>query len=130
MIDGHLRIKAARKIGMVELPVILCDGWTDAQVKAFRLMANKSVSWAEWDDELLKLEFEELRELDFDLGMTGFDAKEIDHALKFGDAFDGKEDFDLPDQWMIIIECENEIRQKRLLDRFAEEGIKCRALIS
>jgi hypothetical protein len=37
----------------VEIPVITCDEWTEAQVKAFRLMVNRSVSWAAWDDELL-----------------------------------------------------------------------------
>ena len=37
VIDGHLRLKAARKLGITEIPVILCDEWTPAQVKAFRL---------------------------------------------------------------------------------------------
>src|ERR1051326_6249090 len=43
VVDGHLRLKAARKLGIAEVPVILCDEWTDAQVKAFRLMVNRSV---------------------------------------------------------------------------------------
>ena len=37
VVDGHLRLKAARKLGITEVPVILCDEWTEAQVKAFRL---------------------------------------------------------------------------------------------
>ena len=53
VIDGHLRLKAARKLGITEIPVILCDEWTPAQVKAFRLMVNRSATWAEWDEELL-----------------------------------------------------------------------------
>ena len=40
VVDGHLRLKAARKLGITEIPVILCDEWTPAQVKAFRLMVN------------------------------------------------------------------------------------------
>ena len=40
IVDGHLRLKAARKLGISEIPVILCDEWTPAQVKAFRLMVN------------------------------------------------------------------------------------------
>src|ERR1035438_6299201 len=52
VIDGHLRLKAARKLGMTEIPVIVCDDWTEAQVKAFRLLVNRSVQWARWDDEL------------------------------------------------------------------------------
>jgi DNA modification methylase len=78
VVDGHLRLKAARKLGMVEVPVIPCDGWTDAQVKAFRLMANRSVSWAAWDLELLTAEFGDLQVQGFDLSLTGFDAREID----------------------------------------------------
>src|SRR3984957_1269361 len=53
VVDGHLRLKAARKLGLTEIPVILCDEWTPAQVKAFRLMVNRSVGWADWDEELL-----------------------------------------------------------------------------
>jgi ParB-like chromosome segregation protein Spo0J len=53
VVDGHLRLKAARKLGMTEVPVILCDEWTPAQVKAFRLIVNRSVSWAEWDSDLV-----------------------------------------------------------------------------
>ena len=42
VIDGHLRIKAAERLGIAEVPVILCDDWTEAQVKAFRLLVNRS----------------------------------------------------------------------------------------
>jgi ParB-like chromosome segregation protein Spo0J len=56
VVDGHLRLKAARKLSIAEVPVILCDEWTPAQVKAFRLMVNRSVAWANWDDELLAQE--------------------------------------------------------------------------
>jgi 3'-phosphoadenosine 5'-phosphosulfate sulfotransferase (PAPS reductase)/FAD synthetase len=90
IIAGHLRTKAARKIGMKQLPVIICDGWTDAQVKAFRLMENKSVSWAEWDADLLKLEFADLKALDFDLDLTGFDLGEISDFFSETDARPGE----------------------------------------
>jgi DNA modification methylase len=81
VVDGHLRLKAAQKLGITEVPVILCDEWTEAQVKAFRLMVNRSVGWAEWDNELLGLELSELKDLDFDLSLTGFDTREIDEYL-------------------------------------------------
>src|ERR1035438_7241947 len=70
VVDGHLRLKAAKKLGIAEVPVILCDEWTEAQVKAFRLMVNRSVTWADWDEELLGLELLELKDLDFDLALT------------------------------------------------------------
>lgn len=81
VVDGHLRLKAAQKLGLSEVPVILCDEWTEGQVKAFRLLVNRSVTWAAWDEELVALEIEDLRTLDFDLDLTGFDANEIDEFL-------------------------------------------------
>jgi len=81
VVDGHLRLKAAKKVGIREVPVILCDEWTPAQVKAFRLMVNRSVGWAEWDEEALGLELLDLKGLDFDLSLTGFDSNELDRYL-------------------------------------------------
>jgi hypothetical protein len=81
VVDGHLRLKAAKKLRITEVPVILCDEWSDAQVKAFRLMVNRSVTWAAWDEELLALELQELNAADFDLSLTGFDPKELDDLL-------------------------------------------------
>ncbi len=77
IVDGHLRLKAARKLGLTEVPVALADELTDAQVKAFRLLANRSANWAEWDNDLLKLEFVDLGELGFDLSLTGFGELEL-----------------------------------------------------
>jgi DNA modification methylase len=81
VVDGHLRLKAARKLGIAAVPVILCDEWAPAQVKAFRLVVNRSATWADWDDELLALELQELAAADFDLSLTGFDPKELDALL-------------------------------------------------
>ena len=61
VVDGHLRLKAAQKLGLKEVPVALADELTDAQVKAFRILANKSSNWAEWDTDLLKLEVRSLK---------------------------------------------------------------------
>jgi DNA modification methylase len=85
VVDGHLRLKAARKLEITEVPVILCDEWTLQQVKAFRLMVNRSVTWADWDEELLALELQELNAADFGLNLTGFDPGEIDGLLAIPD---------------------------------------------
>ena len=81
VVDGHLRLKAARKLGLMEVPVALADELTDAQVKAFRLLANRSANWAAWDEDLLALELEELQAMAFDVSLTGFDVAEIDSLL-------------------------------------------------
>jgi len=81
VIDGHLRLKAARKLGITDIPVILCDEWTPAQVRAFRIMVNRSATWADWDEELLKIELLDLQASDYELALTGFDTKEIDDLI-------------------------------------------------
>ena len=77
VVDGHLRLKAALRLGLETVPVILADDLTPAQIKAFRILANRSATWAEWDEDLLRLELEELKLDDFDLALTGFDADEL-----------------------------------------------------
>jgi DNA modification methylase len=94
VVDGHLRLKAAAKLRMTEVPVILCDEWSAAQVKAFRLMVNRSVNWASFDDELLALELHELNEADFDLSLTGFDDAELVRLMAAEGAGEGLTDED------------------------------------
>lgn len=95
VVDGHLRLKAARKLGLKEVPVVNADDLTEAQIKAFRLVANQSANWAEWDEELLRLEFKDLEDLNFDLELTGFDLEDIQKQF---DELEGKtveeDDFD------------------------------------
>jgi DNA modification methylase len=94
VVDGHLRLKAVRKLKISDIPVILCDEWTPAQVKAFRLMVNRSVTWADWDEETLALELQDLREADFDLSLTGFEDVELARLLDAQDPSDGLTDED------------------------------------
>jgi DNA modification methylase len=81
IIAGHGRIMAARKLGMAEVPVIIAEGWTEAQKKAYVIADNKLALNAGWDESLLALEFGELEGLGFDLELTGFSLDEI-AALK------------------------------------------------
>lgn len=81
VVDGHLRLKGAMHLGLDTVPVALADELSDEQIKAFRLLANRSATWAQWDDELLRLELDELKELDFDLALTGFSDEEINNLL-------------------------------------------------
>jgi DNA modification methylase len=81
LIDGDLRLKAARKLGYTELPVIVCRNWTEELVRAFRLMVNRSAAWAEWDLDAVAKEIAELSKTDLDLTLTGFEAHEIEALL-------------------------------------------------
>jgi DNA modification methylase len=77
IIAGHGRVLAARKLEMEEVPCIVLAGLSDAQKRAYRLADNKMALNAGWDPKLLGLEFTELREMDFNLNLTGFGKDEI-----------------------------------------------------
>jgi hypothetical protein len=77
VVDGHMRLKAAKKLGMETVPVLLADDMTDAQIKAFRLSVNKMAELADWDVDLLRIEIDELQGINFDFGAVGFDEAEI-----------------------------------------------------
>jgi DNA modification methylase len=81
IICGHTRLLAAKKLGLNQVPIHVADNLTPAQVKAYRLMDNRSHEETDWDLELLGPELEELHGLDFDLELTGFDQYEIDRFL-------------------------------------------------
>jgi DNA modification methylase len=92
VVDGHLRLKAAKKLGLTEVPVILADDMSEAQIKAFRLSVNKVAELAEWDIDFLKLELQDLDSQGFDLTLTGFDTDEL--ANLFADPAEGLTDDD------------------------------------
>jgi ParB-like chromosome segregation protein Spo0J len=91
VVDGHLRLKAAKKLGLTEVPVILADDMTDTQIKAFRISVNRMADFAEWNNEMLALELGEIGDLGFDLDLTGFKAEEI-QALQTPDFEPGTEE--------------------------------------
>lgn len=81
IIAGHGRLLASKKLKMEKVPCIILSGLTEAQKKAYVIADNKMALNAGWDEELLKLELENLKELDFDLNLTGFDVDELDYIL-------------------------------------------------
>lgn len=81
IIAGHTRLLAAQKLELKEVPIIRAENLTEEQVKAFRIMDNKSAENATWDETLLKQEFTELEDLDYDLDLTGFSSMETGNIL-------------------------------------------------
>lgn len=73
-------MKAAKKLGMEEVPVIRVEDLTENQIKAFRIADNKTVEFAEWDMELLQLELEELEDM-----FTGFSEEEKEIIFSVSD---------------------------------------------
>lgn len=81
IIAGHTRLEASKKLGLEKVPVIKADDLTPEQVKAFRIMDNKSAQYSDWDYEKLLEEIDELAEMDFDIDLTGFSQVEIDELI-------------------------------------------------
>lgn len=77
IIAGHGRVMAARKLKLTEVPTITLSHLSETQRRAYVIADNKLALNAGWDDEMLRLEFESLEELGFDLGLTGFSEDEI-----------------------------------------------------
>ena len=82
IIAGHGRLLASKKLKMEEVPCIVLSGLTEAQKKAYIIADNKMALNAGWDEELLKIELENLKELDFDLELTGFNVDELDNIFQ------------------------------------------------
>lgn len=83
ILAGHGRVEAAKLAGLTEVPVVCITHFTPAQKKAYILADNRLAELSGWDKDLLKIEIEEINQLDcnFDLTLTGFDTPEIDVLL-------------------------------------------------
>lgn len=93
IIAGHGRIAAAREEGITEVPCVFVDHLTEAQKKAYILADNRMALDAGWDEDLLRVELEALEEMGYDLGLTGFDDKEL--AALFPAVEAKEDDFDV-----------------------------------
>lgn len=81
IIAGHGRVQAAQLLGMADVPCIVLSGLSEAKKRAYIIADNKLALNAGWNDEMLRLEFEDLKAMDFDLDLTGFSADEIDKLM-------------------------------------------------
>ena len=90
VLAGHGRCEAAKAEGYTEVPCVFIDEMTEAQKKAYILADNRMALDAGWDNELLSVELEALQDFGFDLGLTGFDEKEL--AALFETDAEGQED--------------------------------------
>jgi len=81
VLEGHGRLLAAKRLNLVRVPVIVLSGLTEAQKRAYTIAHNQWTMNTGWDDGMLKFELESLQAENFDLGLTGFKAEEIDKLL-------------------------------------------------
>lgn len=121
IVCGHTRWKAAKTLGMETVPCIMADDLTPEQIKVFRLSDNKTAEIADWDFDLLEMEFNDIDPELFDLSDFGFfrddeEEKEVEHNEI---SYKG-------DEYQIIIDCSDESEQQEIYDKLQEIDIKCR----
>jgi len=130
VIAGHGRLLAAQRLGLEEVPTMTAAGWSDAQKKAYVIADNKLALNAGWDDEILKIEMQELGDLNFDLTLTGFGIDEM--AFLFDEVVEQEkplpEEQDLQPAFEVAVECSNEAEQETVFNLLSERGHSCRIL--
>jgi len=120
VIDGHLRIKAAQKLALATVPVVICDDLSEAKIKALRLNINRMAELADWDEDLLKLEIEELKEMDFDLDLLGFDSlPEFEPDIP-----DDDDEKNLDHKLILTVNCDDITALEELFEELNERGFK------
>jgi ParB-like chromosome segregation protein Spo0J len=131
VVVGHTRLMAARLLGMREVPVLVARDLTPAQAKAYRLTDNRLGEEADWDKDLLSLEVAELRDLGIDVGLTGFDANELNRMRLSAEPETGEKTRKISDglTFQVLIDCRDEADQVALLERLKAEGRAARPLI-
>ena len=136
VVTGHTRLLASKKLGLQEVPCVIADDLSPAQIKAFRIADNKVSEYAEWDEDMLKVELEELEEMNFDLDSVSIDFSDFDMALDLEDTEEGQEqeeniytkEINIP-QYEITGECPqleelvNEEKTKSLIERIEKSDI-------
>lgn len=108
IIAGHGRVMAAQRLGISEVPCMIAEGWSEGQKRAYIIADNKLALNAGWDDEMLRVEFAELGDMGFDLGLTGFGEMELGALL--ADKTEGLTDPDaVPDAPEIPVTVEGDV---------------------
>ncbi len=118
IVAGHTRIKAAKKLGIKEVPVIVADDLDDNQVKAFRIADNRVTEQSSWDFDILKIELTGLEDL-----FTGFDLADFEDDIKLLDTSEKL----LNDETVIVIDVE-EHELEDTFETLTEAGYSCRIL--
>lgn len=125
IIVGHTRYKAAKKLGMDKVPVVVASKLTPEQVKAYRLADNKTNELAAWDDELLEDELVGIDDIDMaDFGFDDFDKEANDEADV--DSLDLSDNVE--EKFQLKVECQDEKSLADLYDRLQKESYTCNIL--
>lgn len=127
VIAGHGRLMAAQRMSLEKVPAITLYGLSDAQKRAYLIADNKLALNANWDFDVLREEILALEELNFDVGIIGFDDLELKNIFcqKFDEELKNEE---INPVFEISVTLKNEAEQQDLYNFLTEKGYKCRIL--
>lgn len=131
ILAGHGRLKAAKKLKMAKVPVIVLRGLTQAQKIEINLADNKTTANTDNDPLKLAAQLLELKDLGGDLKMAAFSVQEFE-SLTLTPAEKSTENGHgqfIAEAWDVLVSCAGEGSQRELLDQLTEKGYKCRALV-
>lgn len=129
IIAGHGRVMAARKLGMAEVPVIELAHLTPAQKRAYVIADNQLALNAGWEFDMLSVELDELRADGFELGVLGFDTKQLNELIGTpNDAPNDEASIVDETRHLLLIECENEPELEALFGEMQKRGLNCKVM--
>jgi ParB-like chromosome segregation protein Spo0J len=130
IIAGHGRVMAAQKLGETQVPTIELGHLSATQKRAYIIADNKLALNAGWDEQMLALEIQDLKDVGYDLELLGFNLNELQ---SIDDDEEPQDTEGLPtdfiDSYEIIVECVGEFEQRKLLEDLTERGFKCKSLL-
>lgn len=127
IIAGHTRYKAAQKLGLKTVPVVVAKDLTEEQVKAYRLADNKTAELADWDMGLLNEELDQIR--DIDMSDFGFDEVNDDNVDDYDFDNEAVPDDDIPvSTYALNVVCKDEEQQKELFDELSKRGLEVKVV--
>ena len=98
VIAGHGRILGAKKLGMKEVPCLFIEDLTEEQKRAYIIADNRLAEDAGWDKELLKIELEDLKNMNFDITLTGFELEDFDFSMDETEVIEDEFDETVPEE--------------------------------
>lgn len=115
---GNTRLKAARKLGLLEVPCIVVEDLTEEQIRKLALLDNKTSEIAEWDYDLLN---EELADLDLSEFELDWGIDELEPKIERKDLSDTIEE-----KQELIVNCDDEVQLEQLYNELTERGYECK----
>ena len=128
IIAGHGRLLAAQKLDIKEVPVMVAEGWTEAQKKAYVIADNQLALNAGWDNEMLKIELKELEDLNFSLPLIGFNIKELTNIFDEIGLTNLPVEQEYKETFEVAVECNGEVEQEKVYNELISGGYSCRIL--